>query len=577
MIVAASDLHRLVVRVAVVTIALRAVSIFSTDAFAMEVEAMLAAAGGLVEPGRLLTSTLTELTGSIAAVARLPTLLCDLGVVLAVMAYARAAGWGTIAGLLAGAVAAMAPFALEQGWRASTFTLAPVAGIIGLWQLRAALRRGRPLQAGLSALAMVVATFFCAPALVLLPSAWWLAARSVAMPSVRAGAALAWAAAAAAGLAMRWSVVGVAGPVPSDAMAWLVGGADAGSLVADPLAFAVSSLVAQGVGGPTGPFAHLAEMSAAPSWRLVIGAVLALVAAFGLLRGLVREDPPKAPPRPPLPVPSAQASGAAEADGWRSLGVAHASAPRALGERDWMPLLLPAIGAAVFAGFQAASGVADGVLEAAAMARPTSALLIGVGLAAAGLLPAINEETPGPGHRRSVALLGMLALLVFTAGGHALLSATAASERAAPRKIAAFIASELGGGQAVLVGAGGLRVRWKLGGGQPNARLHLAAPEAAAAGAALDAVLKLAPATIVLAGDRAILGEDAASAAVSADSAAAIGVLLDRQLGDRGYALQEDGHRFLGSLALRVYQQQGAGDAGDRSAIRPQLAPGVAP
>lgn len=561
MIVPAQDLHRLVLRVAVVTLALRAVSMFSVDPYGSEVLAMLPPASLPAEPGRLLLSAFTEMGGGFAGVGRVPTVMAELAIVLAIIGYARAAGFGTIAGLCAAAVAAMAPLGLEIGWRADGAGLAPAFAMLGLWLLRGALRRGQLPRAAISALPFAAATALTPAAWVVLPSALWLIGRSVTMPAVRGAAAAAWTLAAGLGAFAYASVAGSVTPVLGDIAAWVMDpapGYPAAPLQA-PVGAAISALSVLSPGGATGDVAALAELPIAPMWRVVAGALLWPLAFFGLFRGLLREDP--APAAPAV----STSGGAGAADGWRSLGVAVATAPRRLGERDWLPLLLPGLLAAAWAAMAAVRGDAAGVAEAVAMARPTMALLLGVGCAAAALLPAMVEEPPGAGHRQSTYGLIVFALVIFGLGGHHLLERNKDVGRTAPRKVALFVAEEITGhGEAVLVGAEGLRVRWKLLSGQESNRLHVVAPAQAAVVKGVADVLGRRPPTIVLGGDRAALGEEAV-----------IGALVDHQLQDAGYRLREDGHRFLASLAVRVYSREK--EVRDPSTVTPQTAPGVAP
>ncbi|MEY3013166.1 MAG: hypothetical protein RIT45_1901 [Pseudomonadota bacterium] len=561
MIVPAQDLHRLVIRVAVVTLALRAVSMFSVDPYASEVLAMLPPATLPAEPGRLLLAAWTTAGGGFAAVGRIPTVLADVALVLAIVGYARAAGFGTIAGLVAAAVAAMGPLGLEIGWRAGTPAFASALGMIGLWLLRGGLRRGALGRTAGSAVAFAAASALTPAAWVLLPSALWLSARSVAMPAVRAVGSVGWLVAGGLGAAGYAAIAGSMLPLLGDVAAWAMQpdlGYDAAPLAA-PLDAARSALAALSAGGPTGAIARLGELPPAPDWRVWLGAALWPLAAYGLVRGLVREDPAAAEPA------FSDAGGAGAADGWRSLGVAHATAPRSLGERDWMPLLLPMLTAAGFAAWQASRSDAAGVVDAVVMARPAAAMLLGLGLAAAALLPAMAEDHRGQGHRQATMLLVVVTMVIFGLGGQALLERLQDIGRTSARKVALFTAEEMAGrGEAVLVGAGGLRIRWKLLGSQESNRLKVVAPAQAALLAGLDDALGRRPPQLVLAGDVEALGEEVA-----------IGTLVDRRMEQAGYRLREDGHRFLADLAVRVYSREQ--EARDPKAVTPQMAPGVQP
>jgi len=539
---------------------------FSLDPTAREVAAMLPTpvVGGVVEIGHQLSAAFAALTGGLAPVARAPAMLADLALVLTVIAFARGAGWGTIAGLLGGAVAAMAPLGLALGWRVDA-GIAPLLGLIALWQLRIGLRRGEARRATLGAVAFAAAATLTPTALLLLPSALWMAWRAVAMSNVKGAAAGAWIGAAAVGVAARFGLLGQVGPLPPALAAWV--GSDVGAAGREPLGLALSALSAFSVGGPVGPWAQLAELGQAPLWRVIAGGLLWLLAAVGLWRGLVREDPVHDAPA---------AADAGSLGGWRTLGVAVAAAPRSLGERDWMPLLLPGLGAVVVAAAFGSDPMADDlVIDAVWMARPSMALLLGLGLAALGSRPALLEDEAGAGARGSVLRLIAMALAILGLGGMALLDGTAALDGTAPRKVAHYAAEELGSaGQAVLVGRAGLRVRWKLTGTMPSERLRVAAADLATLQAPLDAAIAARAPTLVLAGDVAALGGLATADAPDA-SAPLLAQACELRLGAAGYTLREDGHRALGGLSVRVY---GLGDdAPAPGSVRPQVEPGVAP
>lgn len=84
--------------------------------------------------------------------------------------------------------------------------------------------------------------------------------------------------------------------------------------------------------------------------------------------------------------------------------------PRTLGDRDWGPPLLIALGAALFLAQASARGVAaDGVVEALAAARVGVALTVGVGLAALAT-PRTASQNEERSHRRTYWTLGAVAL-----------------------------------------------------------------------------------------------------------------------------------------------------------------------
>ncbi len=576
MIIAAEDLRRLVVRVAVVTLALRAVSMFSVDPMAREVARMLppAEVGAAIEGAHGWTLAWATVMQGLAPTTRLPAVFADVALVLLCVAYARGAGWGTIAGLMAGAVTAMAPLGLGLGWRVDA-NPAPLLVLLALWQLRVGLRRGELRRCLLATLALLPAVWLTPASLVALPGALWLAARSVTLREVRLGAGVAAIAASVAGLLARLLHPGALLPLPEPQWAWL-GGAPVGTGDAFEAVYAAAGALS--VAGPTGSLAAAAELTPAPTWRVAVGALLWLVAALGYARGLVREDLPKATP--------GEAPGLG---GFRTLGVAVAAAPRRLGERDALPLLLPGLLALLWVAVGAGEGslaaaARASAIDAVAVARAPMALLLGAGLAAIGLRPALLQQGDDRGSgRASVVRLVALTLVIFGVGGAALVDGATAVTNTAPRKVARQVAEEMGvRGQALLIGSGGLRLRWKLAAGGPSNRIALlptvdgdAPPsegQGDAAGAktiwarALATALSAKPPTLVIAGDRAAVGgEGSPPPAVAA---------LEAALLSAGYEARQDGHWLYSDLAVRSYERGGRGDP---ATVRPQLAPGVAP
>ncbi len=574
--IAAEDLRRLVVRVAVVTLALRAVSMFSVDPMAREVARMLppAEVGAAVEGAHAWTLGWATVMQGLAPTTRLPAVLADVALVLLCVAYARGAGWGTIAGLLAAAVAAMAPLGLGLGWRADA-NPAPVLVMLALWQLRLGLRRGELRRCLLATLPLVPAVWLTPASLVVLPGMLWLATRSVTLSEVRLGAGVAATVASAAGLLARLLQPGELLPLAEPQ--WnLLGSAPVGS--GDPLEAIVAAAGALSVSGPSGSLAAAAELAPAPMWRAVVGTLLWLVAALGYHRGLVREDVPQATPGAP-----------AGLGGFRTLGVAVAAAPRRLGERDALPLLLPGLLALAWVAVGAGDGplataARAGAVDAIAVARAPMALLLGAGLAAFGLRPALLQQgDERAGGRAAVVRLVALTLVVFGVGGAALVDDATAISNTAPRKVARQVAEEMAlRGQALLVGPAGLRLRWKLAGGGPSNRIALlptrdgdaqpaesqdeAVGSRTAWGRALSVALSAKPPTLVIAGDLAAVGgEGSPPTAIAA---------LEETLRAAGYEPRQDGHWLYADLAVRSYER---GGRADRATVRPQLAPGVAP
>ena len=537
------DLKRLIVRVVAVTVALRAVHLFSVDLNALEVAAAwaLPAEGHAVAPLHLLIAAWREVCGGVAGLLRAPTLIADAALPLLAIAYARASGWGTLSGLMAGLVLAVAPLGLDDGWRADGSTLIAALAFAGLWQLRLGLRRGKVLAVALSVLCWAAALGLNPVALVVTPAALWLIARSVAMPQVKAVAAAGWLLSALAG----WALGG--GASLDLASAWIQDSALNGGRViwtgSVTDLFAVAR--AWGPAGASGAVATLFDTAAAPSWRLWLGDAVMIAAAVGLLIGRVQEDPSPA---------------AAEQDsGWKSVGVTHNTAPRVLGERDWAPLLLPPLTTLAWAWW---TPDVAGVADALAVARPFVAVLIGLGLTALCLKPWGAEELASA--KRAVPSLVALALLLFGFGAHHTWVGTQRPSRMAPGKVARFVASYTAdSGQVLCLGLGGLEIAWRLGPWPTLPRVSRTPSEPVSAQAALDESLRKRPKWLALAGDKWALESPSLGGALSAS------------LSKRGYTLVEDGHRHLDRLGVLVLEFGGQEPA--PSAVRPQLYPGKAP
>ncbi len=564
------DLRRLIVRVVAVTLTLRAVHLFSVDLGPAEVAAAWALpADGHTAPllHRLLNGW-RALSGGFAGIVRLPALVADTALPLVAVAYARANGWGTISGLLAGLMVAVAPLGLDEGWRADASPWLALLTFAALWQLRAGLRQGvvRPVavSGGLYGLAVALSPLSA----LVLPAGLWASARSVTGALPRRVALAGWTLATAAGLGAHAALTGGVAPGLDLASGWLSFALSNGGLpeLPAPLDGAWQALAAVSAGGPLGGLATLLDSAPAPLWRTVVGLALWPVAALGLWRGLVREDPG------PESAAVSDTGGAGAADGWRTLGVARNTAPRRLGERDWAPLLLPVIGAAAWCAWAGSRGDAAGVTDALAVARPFAAMLCGLGLTAFAFTPRGDEDLAPA--KRAVPVLVFLALLLFGLGAHHTFEGTRLPSRMAPGKVARFAAGtgEVNrGGQVLALGLGGLQVAWRLGPWPDLRGITRAASASLQADAALAEVLAAKPRRLVVVGDRWALEEGAAVIAPGAT-----GKRLHRRLDKAGYSIVPDGHRYLDRLSVRVYGQ-GDSEPRDPATINPQLYPGQAP
>ena len=254
------QLRRLLIRVCAVTLAMRAVSMFSVDVSAAEAATLL----GLTpdgEPGSLISALMAgwgAMAAGIRGVVRAPMVVCDVVLVLLALAWTRISGWGSLAGLLTGMVLAMTPFGLDEGWRADGTALISVLALLPLVWLRLGLRDGAMLHIALSALALALGALLSPMVLLVLPVGLLLGARTVTGAGGRIAALVGWPLAAIAALAIRHMWLGDAGPQLSLAGAWLADGALNGgrhSVAQSPgMAFA-EGLAALSAGGPTGGLA----------------------------------------------------------------------------------------------------------------------------------------------------------------------------------------------------------------------------------------------------------------------------------------------------------------------------------
>ncbi|MBP46548.1 MAG: hypothetical protein CMH53_01265, partial [Myxococcales bacterium] len=262
MIIEPKDLKRLIVRVVAVTVALRAIHLFSVDLNAQEVAAAWALPGsqGTLAPLTYLVSAWREICGGVAGLLRAPTLLADAALPLIAIGYARASGWGTLSGLMAGLLLAVAPLGLDEGWRADGSTVLAALSFAAAWTLRHGLRRARMSAVVASWLLWAMAVALHPAALVAAPAGLWLIGRSVAMGRFRLVAALGWLAVLGAGLGF-----GAMGSI-DQASEWLQDPSlNAGAVLwqAD-WASSLASLRALGPAGASGAVSTLFDSSSAP-------------------------------------------------------------------------------------------------------------------------------------------------------------------------------------------------------------------------------------------------------------------------------------------------------------------------
>ncbi|MSP90726.1 MAG: hypothetical protein EXR79_02790 [Myxococcales bacterium] len=579
------DLRTLLLRITLITFAVRAVALIAVDVTPNE--AGLALWPGVPTPElvpRLLAGWLTAV-GGVGFLLRLPALLSDIALPVLAVAYAQAAGWGSVAGLLAGLVLAMAPFGIEAGHRIDLAAWVSTGGLAALWLQRVGLRDGdRPRLLG-SAGALLAVGWLAPPALLVVPAGLWQGWRAVALPATRAVAIGSWVAATVAVLAARVACVGWLAPEASPAARWLLdpalaadasgwGVALAGD-AAGAAAAAAGALAALLPGGTFGVLARQLDMLAVPAWSIGLGALLALLAAWGLWRGIVRPDPRPVTQADHAPL-GATAGGAGQADRWHTLGVGPVSAqPRTLGDRDVVPHVLVVAGSLAYVAQAAWRGPADGLAEALAAARPAAALLVGVGLAGFFTARWGRAGAADAAHRRAfVWSLALVAAIVFALGAAHLLAHTNAPERMAARKVTRFAREQAGDTGAILtLGRHGLAIALLLDPWRLDRRVAVTSLAPQQATARLDRLLATNPALLVLAGDRDALVVTPAGPPASIDLAA-LRTFLDVRLRAAGYEPVEDSQRYLGPTAVIAYAREAVRDP---RSIRPQLMPGVAP
>lgn len=599
------DFKTLLVRLALVTLVLRAAPMFTADLAPGEAAAVLGLTGSgqSGEPWLLAARAWALAGGGVAGAARLPALVFELSLPILALGYARVAGWGSLAGLVVGLSLVLSPLAMQAGHRLGGGAAVAALVLLVLTLLRSSLKEGEKKPLFLSALGLVVLALLASPALVVVPAGLWLAWRAVADDQLKRLALWTWSAAPLLGLLARWAWLGYLVPETDAATAQfaLADSAESSGWGAiSPALAALQGLAAVSPLGPIGELGRLLDLMATPWWSTLGGAALLLAALYGLARGLVQQDP-QAPLAAPELTPiralgstsparqsadataaeegedSDETGGAAARHGWRTLGVAIPNTPRTLGDRDWGPPLLIALGAALFLAQASARGVADGVAEALAAARVGVALTVGVGLAALAT-PRTAGQSEERSRRRTYWTLGAVALSLFGLGAWHLLEQTRSVERMSARKVGRFAKDsaedpEVVGrrkGAILAVGPRGWAVAVQLDPHGQSAQIRLATAESGDVTAHALELLKAQPGGVVVVGDKAALGTEASAAPHL------LGVMrsIDRTLRMHGLVEVSDSHRLLGQTAVIVYSSNRRSDPGT---VQPQLAPGVAP
>ncbi len=599
------DFKTLLVRLALVTLVLRAAPMFTADLAPGEAAAVLGLTGSgqSGEPWLLAARAWALVGGGVAGAARLPALVFELSLPILALGYARVAGWGSLAGLVVGLSLVLSPLAMQAGHRLGGGAAVAALVLLVLTLLRSSLKEGEKKPLLLSALGLVVLALLASPALVVVPAGLWLAWRAVADDQLKRLALWTWSAAPLLGLLARWAWLGYLVPETDAATAQfaLADSAESSGWGAiSPVLAALQGLAAVSPLGPMGELGRLLDLMATPWWSTLGGAALLLAALYGLARGLVQQDP-QAPLAAPELTPiralgstsaarqsadataaeegedSDETGGAAARHGWRTLGVAIPNTPRTLGDRDWGPPLLIALGAALFLAQASSRGAADGVVEALAAARVGVALTVGVGLAALAT-PRTASQSEERSRRRTYWTLGAVALSLFGLGAWHLLEQTRSVERMSARKVGRFAKDsaedpEVVGrrkGAILAVGPRGWAVAVQLDPHGQSGQIRLATAESGDVTAHALELLKADPGGVVVVGDKAALGTEASAAPHL------LGVMrsIDRTLRMHGLVEVSDSHRLLGQTAVIVYSRNSRNDPGT---VQPQLAPGVAP
>jgi hypothetical protein len=226
--------------------------------------------------------------------------------------------------------------------------------------------------------------------------------------------------------------------------------------------------------------------------------------------------------------------------------------PRQIGERDWAPLALTVCGALACIPLRQLGILDGGVVEALAVARPATALLLGLGLAGAAGTWGREKDSPVVSGRRAALWLGLPVLLVFGHGCYYLYQAARAPERSAASQVARFALEEMGeGGRLLAIGPRGLPVACFVGQVAGQERVRITSTDVKAATADLGRLVAGSPGvprTLVVSGNRhAVDG--------SPGLGSNLGASIEQALSHLGYERDPDGHRFLGNLMVAVWRR----------------------
>lgn len=570
------DFKTLLVRLTLVTLAVRLVPALTLDLSPGEAALALGLGRGgpTSEPLAQWQHSWAAATGGLAIASRFLGLLAEAVLPALAVAYARAAGQGSIAGLTTGLLLALGPLGMATGARSDSGAAAALGVLVALVLLREGLRAAKVPLLLASAVVVLVLGVSASPALVVVPAGLYAVSRAVAMAETKRVAWLAWPIAAVLGLGIRALLPGFLVPEPHAAAEWLTDAANASApsgwlLSSLPMALA-EALAAVLPVGPSGALAAQLDVAAAPLWAWVGGGLLVAVSLFGALRGLVQADPP-------LPKgPALGAGGAAAADGWRTLGAGVATTPRTLGDRDWLPGLLLVLGAVGFAVVQQARGAIDGLPDALQAGRVGAALLLGPGLAALGVPRSSLGQAGDPRvQRRFYWTLGAVALGVFALGAWQLLLQTSDPTQTLAKKAARQVHALVGrDGAALALGRRGLPIAALLDAGGTTRRIaasQLAGPQPLAA---LVGLLAARPPVVVLTGDADALGLAEPGKTLTRPDLVAVRSLLAPTLEASGYELDGQAAYVLAGLGVLTYTRR---ELADPRAIRPQLGPDEPP
>jgi len=573
------DLRTLLVRVTLVTLAVRAVPLLSSDLVPGEAAAAmgLGPEGLSAEPLAQLWRAWLHASGGMGLAARLPALVADLLLPALAVVFARAAGWGAIAGLMAALVFAIAPIGIEAGFRIDAGALPAALALAALVLLQRGLTNNEVRRIALSAVVLCASGILAPTLLLVAPVGLCLAALALGARRTKTAALVSWGLAALLAAGGRAWLLGHFLPEATRAEHWLAAShlsGDGGAwLRVAALPAALQALATMGPAGAQGELAAQLQMPAAPLWSLVLTLALAGVAAAGLALGRVQADPSA-----PTQIPASEAGGAAAADGWRTLGVGGAlTVPRALGLRDWLPLLLGVILAAADVGVAAQRGDPSSLFARLAVGRVCFALLLGVGITAW----AMPSSGGSPSElvrrkRRFNFTMAAAAAAVFGLGALHLMQWTRSVDPLAPRRVAQFARDQMAQDGALLaLGPRGLSVAFLLDPLANQQRVRVASLDPAEAKAHLAMLLRRGPEVLVMAGDRDALGETGTQQAQHL-ALLRLAASLRGMLEASHYQAVPDGHAFLGQTAVAAFTRA-TQDAADPSVVRPQLVPGVAP